>query len=119
MDGDKFYDFALKCLLPHLMPFNGVNKHSVVVQDNCSVHHVEGVVVMIEEAGAIVHFLPLYSPDFNPIEETFAKVKCEMKHFEESMAEVSDIEAIVLSAFATVTADDCKGWILSNSVYNT
>ena len=59
------------------MPFNGVNKHSVVVLDNCSVHHMEGVVAMIEEAGAIVHFLPPYSPDFNPIEETFAKVKCD------------------------------------------
>ena len=35
------------------------------------------------------------------------------------MAEVSDIETIVLSAFATVTADDCKGWILNNSIYNT
>ena len=91
------------------MPFNGVNKHSVAVLDNCSVHHVEGITAMIEEAGAIVHFLPPYSPDFNPIEETFSKVKAEMKNLEQTMVDVSDIETIVLTAFASITPDDCKG----------
>jgi hypothetical protein len=38
-DGDIFYDFVLKHLLLCLMPFNGVNPHSVVVLDNCSIHH--------------------------------------------------------------------------------
>ena len=105
VDGDNFYDFVLKYLLPHIMPFNGVNKHSVVVLDNCSVHHVEGITAMIEEAGAIVHFLPPYSPDFNPIEETFSKVKAEMKNLEQSMVDVSDIETIVLTAFASITIE--------------
>lgn len=114
VDGDRFYDYVQKHLLPHLMPFNGVNPHSVVVLDNCSIHHVEGVTSMIEEVGALVHFLPPYSPDFNPIEETFSKVKAEMKNMEVSMAGVLDIETIVLSAFATITPEDCKGWILNN-----
>ena len=100
-----------------MMPFNGVNQHSIVVLDNCSIHHVEGITSMIEEAGALVHFLPPYSPDFNPIEEMFSKVKIEMKNQEQSMAGVPDIETIVLSAFSTVTPDDCKGWILNNSIY--
>ncbi|SMN02410.1 Mobile element protein [uncultured Candidatus Thioglobus sp.] len=113
VDGDKFYDFALKYLLPHLMPFDGINQHSVVVLDNCSIHHVDGIAAMIEEAGALVHFLPPYSHDFNPIEETFSKVKAEMKN----LVDVPDIETIVLSAFATVTPEDCKGWILNNSIY--
>lgn len=117
VDGGTFYDFALKYLVPLLMPFNGENQHSVVILDNCSIHHVEGITAMIEEAGALVHFLPPYSPDFNPIEETFSKVKTEMKYQEQSMADVSDIETIVLSAFATITPDDCKGWILNNSIY--
>ena len=69
---------------------------------------------MIEEAGALVHFLPPYSPDYNPIEETFSKVKMEMKKLEGSPF---DIETIVHAAFATVTPDDCKGWILNNSIY--
>ena len=114
VDGDKFYDFVQKHLLPHLMPFNGVNPHSVVILDNCSIHHVDGIASMIEEVGALVHFLPPYSPDFNPIEETFSKVKAEMKNLEVSMVDVMDIETIVFSAFATVTPDDCKGWIMNN-----
>ena len=56
-------------LLPHLMLFDGYNRHSVVIMDNCSVHHVNGIQKMIEEMGAIVHFLPPYRPDFNPIED--------------------------------------------------
>ena len=43
VDSDKFYDFILKHLLPQLMSFDGVNAHSVVVLDNCSIHHVEGI----------------------------------------------------------------------------
>ena len=117
VNGDTFYDFVLKYLLPHLMPFNGVNPHSIVVLDNCSIHHVEGITATIEEAGALVHFLPPYSPDFNPIEEIFSKVKTEIKNQEQSLANVPDIENVVLSAFATITPDDCKGWILNNSIY--
>ena len=60
VDGDRFYDYIQTHLLhvPHLTPLNGVNPHSVVVLDNCSIHHVEGVTSMIEEVGALVHFLP-------------------------------------------------------------
>ena len=116
VDGDKFYDYTQKHLLPHLMPYNGVNPHSVVVLDNCSIHHTEGIASMIEEVGAIVHFLPPYSPDLNPIEETFSKVKAEMKHLEESMPNLSDIETIVFNAFTTVTPEDCQGWIM-NTIY--
>ena len=40
VDGQRFYDYVQKHLLPHLIPFNGVNPHSVVILDNCSIHHV-------------------------------------------------------------------------------
>ena len=75
VDGDVFEDFCRKCLIPLLMPFNGINTHSVVVMDNCSVHHVNGVVEMIHSTGALLRFLPPYSPDLNPIELVFSKVK--------------------------------------------
>lgn len=74
---------------------------------------------MIEEVGALVHFLPPYSPDFNPIEETFSKVKTEMKNMEASMPDILDIETIALSVFASITPRDCQGWILNNSIYYT
>ena len=42
--GDDFIDFINKMLLPHMMPFNGSNPNSVVILDNCSIHHAAGVV---------------------------------------------------------------------------
>ena len=45
VDGETFLDFIERDLLPMLMPFNGINRNSVVILDNCSVHHVSGVKV--------------------------------------------------------------------------
>ena len=68
-NGDTFYDFVQTHLIPHVMPFNGTNPHSVVVLDNCSIHYCEEVVATLRDVGTLVHFLPPYSPDYNPIEE--------------------------------------------------
>ena len=48
---ETFYNFVQSSLLPHLMPFDGYNLHSIVVMDNCSIHHVQGIKTMIEEVG--------------------------------------------------------------------
>ena len=74
-NGDTFYDFVSKILLPNLLPYNGVNHHSVVVMDNCTIHHIPEIAPMIEGVGALVHFLPPYSPDINPIEGGIFKSK--------------------------------------------
>ena len=66
--------------------------------DNCSIHHVPGIVEKIQEVGALVHFLPPYSPDYNPIEETFSKVKSLLRSMDME-ADVLDTETLVLSAF--------------------
>ena len=55
--------------------FNGTNSHSVVVMDNASVYHYERVADIITGVGSIVRFLPPYSPELNPIENVFSKVK--------------------------------------------
>lgn len=70
-NGEIFYKFVEEHLLPHLQPFNGINPHSVVIMDNCSVHHMTEIIQMIEEVGSFVQFLPPYSPDFMPIELAF------------------------------------------------
>ena len=75
IDGDTFCDFIERCLVPILQPFNGTNARSVVVMDNASIHHVDDVVTTIQATGAILRFLPPYSLDYNPLEESFAKVK--------------------------------------------
>ena len=64
-NGDTFYDFIQENLLPNLMPFNGENPHSVVIMDNCSIHHIDEIVPMIQEVGALVHFLPPLFPRFH------------------------------------------------------
>lgn len=113
IDGEEFCTFIERCLLPQLLPFNGTNPRSVVIMDNASIHHVEPAVELIEEHGAMLHFLPPYSPDLDPIEEAFSKVK----HFLRSndpifqVCDDSDIIDIILQGFATITADDCYGWM--------
>ena len=115
MNGETFLDFVERDLLPMLMPFDGINRNSVVILDNCSVHHVSGVKSLLSEVGALLHFLPPYSPDFNPIEEGFSKVKSCLKG---TGADCDDIETSVLAAFACVTPKDCKNWIKDSKIYN-
>ena len=79
VNDDKFCDFVQRCLVPILQPFNGMNDRSIVVMDNASIHHVNRVVATIQETGALVRFLSPYSPDLNPIEEVFTKVKSYLK----------------------------------------
>ena len=78
INGDTVCDFIERCLVPILQPFNGTNDRSVVM-DNASIHHVDKVVPTIQRTGALLRFLPPYSPDYNPIEELFAKVKAFLK----------------------------------------
>ena len=78
--------------------------------DNCIIHHGDEVVKMIHEMGALVHFLPPYSPDY-AVEEAFSKVKSELKAME-SEAQVLDLETLILAAFSFITPEDCQQWNL-------
>ena len=71
VDGDAFYNFVCTSLLTKLMPFNGTNPNSVLILDNCSVHHVSEA---LSDCKVVSHYLPPYSPDYNPIEFAFSKV---------------------------------------------
>ena len=73
VDGDVFYHFVQSSLLPQLMPYNGTNPNSVVVMDNCSIHHLYDVVRLIHSVGALVLFLPPYSPDRCQLKSVLAK----------------------------------------------
>ena len=103
--------FVQNSILPLLMPFT--NKHSIVVMDNASIHHVHGITELIQGVGAIPLFLPPYSPDFNPIEELFSKLKTTIKmyEFQDVQRTELDLESIIYSAFCHITPEDCKGWI--------
>ena len=117
VDGDAFYSFVCTSLFTKVMPFNGTNPNSVLILDNCSVHHVDEVRQALGDCGVLTHFLPPYSPDYNPIELAFSKVKYAIKSMEAEMQAINDLETIVLAAFATITSADCQSWINSIGIY--
>ena len=79
VNGEAFAKFVEDSLVPILQPFNCSNPNSIVVMDNASIHHVDEVAELIIQTGALLYFLPPYSPDLNPVEQVFSKVKAIMK----------------------------------------
>jgi transposase len=97
--------------------FEGYVRHSlaptlregqVVIADNLRAHHSPAVRAAIEQRGARFLPLPPYSPDFNPIEEAFAKVKQHLRRAEARTDD--DLRAATWAAFATITKADAVGW---------
>lgn len=101
-DSDVFRAYVTQVLTPQL------NRGDVVVMDNLQPHHAAGVREAIEAVGATLLYLPPYSPDFNPIENLWSKVK---QFLRSAAARTFDLlcEAID-AALASVTADDCRGF---------
>lgn len=98
-------------MVPVLQPFNGSNARSVVIIDNASIHHVADVVDRIQQTGAIVRFLPPYSPDFNPAEEVFSKVKKFLVNNDVAFSTTTTPSLLIMMAFNTITASDCNAYI--------
>lgn len=69
IDGPSFLEYVNQCLGPKLRPGD------VVIMDNLSSHKTVAVRSAVEKTGATIRFLPPYSPDFNPIEKAFSKLK--------------------------------------------
>ena len=88
--------------------------------DNASIHHIEGVKEMINEVGALLLYLTPYSPDHNPMEELFSKLKYMTKHYEkQSEFQEMDIESILYAALSHITEEDCQHWITDSTIYAT
>lgn len=64
-DACKFLDFVRGNLIPSMQPFS--DKHSIIIMDNCTIHHVQEDKDLIENSGIVRFYLPPYSPDYNPI----------------------------------------------------
>ncbi len=88
----------------------------IVLLDNLGAHRTERVRELIEARGCEVWFLPSYSPEMNPIEEAFSKVKALLKKAAARTKEAL-IEAIA-GALAAVTPEDAAGWF-AHSGYGT
>jgi transposase len=85
-----------------------LRRGQVVVMDNLTAHKGERVKELIEERGCELIYLPPYSPDFNPIEEAFAKIKALVRKAEARTREAL-VEAIG-RGISMVTADDAQGF---------
>jgi transposase len=85
-----------------------LRRGQIVVVDNLSAHKSERARDLVEERGCQVLYLPAYSPDFNPIEEAFSKIKGALRKAQARTREAL-IEALGL-AISTVTARDARGF---------
>jgi transposase len=104
-DTEVFRTYVGKVLRPTLRPGD------IVVMDNLSPHKSELTLALIQEAGAQVLFLPPYSPDFNPIEQMWSKIK-QLLRSAEARTE-ADLLAAIGTALENVTAQDAMNWFAS------
>jgi transposase len=102
VDGEAFLAFVEHFLVPCLKPGD------IVVMDNLSVHKTTGVREAIESAGAELRYLPPYSPDFNPIEECWSKLKSILRTLAARTRDALD--AAIATAMSAVTSQDAVGW---------
>ncbi len=102
MTGARFEGYVRHVLAPTLRP------GQVVIADNLRAHHTTGARAAIAARGARLVHLPPYSPDFNPIEHAFSKVK---QFLRRAGARTDDaLRAATWDAFATITPADAAGW---------
>jgi len=101
-DGDVFLAYLEHVLCPQLQVGD------VVVMDNLSAHKVDGVGDLITARGAELLYLPPYSPDFNPIEQCWSKVKQILRSLKARTAET--LEQAVAQALAAITPANAQAW---------
>jgi transposase len=98
---------AFEAYLEHIL-VPSLQAGQIVVMDNLSVHKGARVRQLIEDKGCQLLFLPAYSPDFSPIEETFSKIKTFLRRAGARTREA--LEEAICQALLTVTSQDAHGW---------
>lgn len=102
IDGETMVFFVEELLAPTL------KRRDVVILDNCPIHKMEEIEEIIEARGAWVIFLPRYSPDLNPIENCWSKVKAVLRSLKPRTLE--ELLDALVEAFSSVTLKDILGW---------
>jgi transposase len=103
--GDVFQAYVRHILAPTLRPGD------IVVLDNLSSHKRADALTLIEKVGATVKFLPAYSPDLNPIEKMWSKIKELLRAAKARTREA--LEKAIADALDKVSASDAAGWFQS------
>jgi len=102
MNGDAFLAYIEQVLAPTLVP------HDVVIRDNLSAHRRTVIRAAIEAKGASLHYLPPYSPDFNPIENAFSKLKSILRKV--AARTIDDLWDVIRDALPTFTPQECANY---------
>ena len=102
MDGVAFLAYVGRVLTPELQPGD------IVVMDNLPAHKITGVREAIEKAGASLLYLPPYSPDFNPIEMAFSKLKALLR--KAAARTISDLWDAIAKALDAFTPYECQNY---------
>lgn len=105
VDGVVFKVYVEEVLCPTLQTGD------VVVMDNLPAHKVVGVKELIAGRGARLIYLPPYSPDLNPIEKCWSKIKTYLRAAKARTRE--ELEKALREALLSVTAEDARGWFKS------
>jgi transposase len=105
IDGASFLAWVRQFLCRELTPGD------IVIADNLSSHKVAGVREAIEAAGATLLYLPPYSPDFNPIEKLFAKIKTLLRGI--AARTVDALWTCVGQILETISAKECENYFQS------
>lgn len=103
MNADCFQVYVENILIPELSPGD------TVICDNLSCHRGEGIRKAVESCGASIRYLPPYSPDLNPIEQMFAKLKALMRKY--SAREAEDLFKGLAEVIKHISAADCREFI--------
>lgn len=102
INGERFQVYVEKVLVPSLSPGD------IVIMDNLGSHKSKAVRQAIRNAGARLIFLPKYSPDLNPIEQLFAKIK---HHLRQAQARTRDLVCdAIAKALDTVSPSECSNY---------
>jgi transposase len=101
-DGKIFRTYIERCLAPTL------DRGDIVFMDNLATHKVAGVTEAIEAADAMAIYLPAYSPDLNPIEQVFSKLKALLRKAAERT--VPGLRRRIRSTLRTITKSECRNF---------
>lgn len=102
INGPSFRAYVTKCLVPTLRPGD------IVIMDNLGSHKSPKVRAAIEARGATLRYLPAYSPDLNPIEMMFAKLKALLRRAEERT--VQTLWSRIGSSLDLVSPTECANY---------
>ena len=111
MDGEVFLEYVRSVLCPTLTPGD------IVILDNLGSHKVDGVEQAILATGATVLYLPPYSPDLNPIEKLFSKLKALLR--KAAKRSVDALWQEIGTLLDSISSEECSNYFLSCGYVNT